>query len=84
MNKKIIELLEDLNEYYKGNNWLIVKKFLLKFLHPDVRKNFTTRNQKTKKHTLNNFEKEIIIYYYDRFDIRLELYEKDIHKKENN
>lgn len=84
MNKNVIELLEDLNEYYSDNNWLIVKKFLLKFLHPDIRKNFTTRNQKTKKHTLNNFEKEIIEYYYDRFDIRLELYEKDTHKKENN
>tara|TARA_Y100001958_G_C20867782_1_gene303296 strand:- start:190 stop:435 length:246 start_codon:yes stop_codon:yes gene_type:complete len=81
MNEKISELLEDLNEYYKDNNWLIVKKFLLKYLHPDIRKKFTTRHHKTKKHSLNNFEKEIIKYYYDRFDIRLELYEKDKHKQ---
>lgn len=80
MNEKISELLEDLNEYYKDNNWLIVKKFLLKYLHPDIRKKFTTRHHKTKKHTLNSFEEEIIKYYHDRFDIRLELYEKDKHK----
>ena len=29
----------------------------------------------------DNFEEEIIKYYYDRFDIRLELYEKDKHKQ---
>ena len=81
LDEKIIELIEDLNEYYKDDNWLIVKKFILKYTHPDVRKNFSTRNNKTKKHTLNNYEKEIIKYYYDRFNIRLKLYEKDKHKQ---
>ena len=78
---KIKELLEDLSEYYKENNWLIVKKFLLKYLHPDLRKNFTTRHHKTKKHTLNEFEIRIISYYYDKFNVRLELYEEDKHKE---
>jgi len=81
MNEKIVELLEDLFEYYKDDNWLIVKKFLLKYLHPDIRKKFTTRHNKTKKHTLNDFEEKIIEYYYIRFDIRLKLYEKDKHKE---
>ena len=81
MNEKIIELLEDLFEYYKDDNWLIVKKFLLKYLHPDIRKKFTTRNSKTKKHTLNDFEEKIIEYCYTKFDIRLKLYEKDKHKE---
>lgn len=80
MNKKIIELLEDLNEYYKEDDWLIVKKFLLKYLHPDIRKKFSTRNNKTKKHILNDFENKIINYYCNNFNIRLRLYEKDKHK----
>lgn len=80
MNVKIIELLEDLNEYYKEDNWIVVKKFLLKYLHPDIRKNFTTRHHKTKKHSLNSFEKNIIQYYDDQFNVRLKLYEKDKHK----
>jgi hypothetical protein len=81
MNEKIIELLEDLSEYYKGNDWLIVKKFLLKYLHPDIRKQFTTRHYTSKKHSLNNFEKQVINYYYNIHNIRLELYEKDKHKE---
>lgn len=80
IDTKIIELLEDLSEYYKENDWLVVKKFLLKYLHPDLRKKFTTRHHKTKKHTLNDFENKVINYYYDRFNVRLELYEKDRHK----
>ena len=82
MNEKIVELLEDLSEYYEDNNWLVVKKFLLKYLHPDLRKNFTTRHPKTKKHSLNEFEKQVIKYYYDNYKVRLELYEEDRHKKE--
>jgi hypothetical protein len=78
---KIIELLEDLSEYYKEDNWLTVKKFLLKYLHPDIRKQFTTRHSKTKKHSLNAFEIEIINYYYNRFNVRLKLYEEDTHKE---
>ena len=81
MNKKIIELLEDLSEFYKEDNWLTVKKFLLKYLHPDIRKKFSTRNDKTKKHTLNKFEKSIIDYYYQSYSIRLKLYEEDTHKE---
>ena len=81
MNKKIIELLEDLSEYYKEDDWIVVKKFLLKYLHPDIRKNFSTRHSKTKKHRLNEFEEKIISYYYDKFNIRLKLYEKDRHKE---
>jgi len=80
VNEKIVELLEDLSEYYEDNNWLVVKKFLLKYLHPDIRKNFTTRHPKTKKHSLNEFEKQVIEYYYDNYRVRLELYEEDRHK----
>ena len=82
MNENIVELLEDLSEYYKDNNWLTVKKFLLKYLHPDVRKLFSTRHPKTKKHTLNKFEIKVIDYYYINYNVRLELYEKDKHEKE--
>jgi len=82
MNEKISELLEDLNEYYKEDNWLTVKKFLLKYLHPDIRKKFSTRHHKSKKHSLNKFEDKLIEYYYNEYNVRLKLYEKDKHEKE--
>jgi hypothetical protein len=82
IDKEIIELLEDLNQFYKDDNWLTVKKFLVRYLNPILRKKFTTRNFKTKKHTLNLFEKEIITYYYKSFNIQLRLYDEDLHKEE--
>jgi len=75
------ELLSDLNEYYKEDNWLTVKKFLVLYLNPMIRKNFTTRHHKTKKHSLNYYEKNIIKYYYKKYNIKLRLYDEDTHKE---
>ena len=78
---EILELLDELMEYYEDNNWLIVKKYILRYSHPDTRKNFSTRHIKTKKHTLNSFEKSIISFCKEKYDIDLVLYEKDTHKE---
>ena len=41
-------------------DWLTVKKQLLLVLSPRDRKNFSTRDQKTKKHFVyNSFEKQV-------------------------
>jgi len=82
IEESVKELLEDLNEYYKEDNWLIVKKFLVLHLNPMIRKNFTTRHHKTKKHSLNLYEKNIIKYYYENYNIKLRLYDEDRHKEE--
>ncbi len=38
-------------------DWLVVKKLVLRYISPKNRKNFTTRDQKTKKHhPFNEFE----------------------------
>lgn len=79
LDKTIKELLEDISEYYTENDWLVIKKFLLRYSHPSVRKNFSTRHEKTKKHTLNKYELEIINYYNTKYGVRLVLNEKDKH-----
>ena len=71
--ESIIELIEELGEYYKGNDWLILKKFLLRYLNPAIRKNFSTRDPKTKKHIINMYEKDIINLYYKIYNIKLVL-----------
>jgi len=77
--EKIIELVEELLEFYKEDDWLILKKYLLRYLHPDIRKYFSTRNSETKKHKLNNFEISLVKYIFEKYNYYLELKEKDKH-----
>tara|TARA_Y100000287_G_C14118992_1_gene303974 strand:- start:440 stop:712 length:273 start_codon:yes stop_codon:yes gene_type:complete len=75
----IIELLEELLDIYKEDNWLIVKKYIMRYSQPKIRKYFSTRNSQSYKHTLNDFEISLINYCSDNYDISLKLYEEDKH-----
>ena len=77
--EKIIELVEELLEFYKEDDWLILKKYLLRYLHPDIRKYFSTRNNETKKHKLNDFEISLVKHIFKKYNYYLELKEKDKH-----
>tara|TARA_Y100000310_G_C20010655_1_gene502790 strand:- start:150 stop:401 length:252 start_codon:yes stop_codon:yes gene_type:complete len=70
---KIVELLEEIGDIYDGHDWLIVKKYVLRHIHPQIRKNFSTRDSKTKKHIINSFEEKIISIYYEKFNVKLVL-----------
>jgi hypothetical protein len=76
---KLIELFEELFEHYQEDNWLVFKKYILRYSHPDIRKKFSTRNDKTYKHTINSFEKSFIKFCFDNYNIRLTLREEDKH-----
>lgn len=75
MNEEIRNKLEtlatEIGEVYKGEDWLVVKKYILKFSSPNHRKFFSTRDNRTKKQTLNEFEKSLIDFYENKFGIRL-------------
>jgi len=45
------------------DDWMTVKKYLLKSLSPRLRTLFSTRDPWTKKQTLNGFEKNVVEYY---------------------
>lgn len=77
--EKVLELIGELFEYYKEDNWLKIKKFLITYLNPNIRKNFSTRHPKTKKHTLNEFEKKLIKKCQNIYKRNITLYEKDKH-----
>ena len=55
------------------SNWMFIKRALLLSLPPHMRKLFSTRDAKTKRQALNNFEVKIIDLYEDMTGIRLEL-----------
>lgn len=76
---KIIELIEELLEFYNDDDWIILKKYLLRYLHPNIRKYFSTRHSYTKKHSLNDFELSLIKYINTKYNHYLELKEKDRH-----
>lgn len=73
IEEKIKTLIIEIGDVYKENDWLVVKKYVLKYLNPEYRKFFSKRNEKNKKHSLNNFEIDLINYYYKNFNVRLEL-----------
>ena len=78
--KKAEELAEELGQFYQGNDWLVVKKYILKYLNPNYRRQFSTRDEKTKKHITNEFENKLIDFYEKKFNTRLVIKdEKKLH-----
>ena len=68
----IFEKVGFVSEYTVGcDDWVTIKKQTLLNLPPRLRKNFSTRDPKTKEQWLNDFEKELIIYYRDLTGIEL-------------
>ena len=78
--RQIEEIMYEIGDVYKGNDWLVVKKYMLKYSHPTHRKKFSTRDPKTKKHSINDYEENLIYIYYQKYNIRLLLDESKKHK----
>lgn len=79
--RKVEDVMFEIGDVYNGNDWLVVKKYMLRYCHPSIRKNFSTRDIKTKKHTINEYEEVLIDKYYHKYNIRLIL---DEDKKQKN
>jgi len=80
LNKKIKNIEKIYESFgfvssYAGDcdDWVAIKKQVLLNLPPKLRKNFSTRDPKTKEQWLNEFEKEMITYYKDLTGIKLVL-----------
>lgn len=72
--EKIFEIVEQVSEYAGDcDDWVTVKKQILLNLAPKLRKNFSTRDSKTKEQSLNAFEKDLIVYYKEATGIQLVL-----------
>jgi hypothetical protein len=72
--KRIFEETKFVSTFTKDcDDWVTIKKEIMKGLPSRLRKNFSTRNPKTKEQWLNNFEKELINYYYTLTHVNLVL-----------
>lgn len=70
--EKIYEQVDFVASYATDcDDWVTIKKQVMLGLPPLLRKNFSTRDPKTKEQGLNNFEKELINYYRDKTGVTL-------------
>lgn len=79
INEDIKTLMKEFSEIYKDDDFLQLKKFLLKNINPDLRKNFSTRDYYSKKHSLNEFENEIINNYEKICGVKLKIHHDKLH-----
>ena len=69
---KIMAAFKDVASYgSKIDDWVHIKKEVMKLLPSHLRKYFSRRDSKTKNHIVNNFEQEMINYYESICGIRL-------------
>jgi hypothetical protein len=60
MNDNILGVLNEVFTYANHvDEWIVVKKELLKWLHPDDRRLFSTRDPLTKKQRPNDMERQL-------------------------
>lgn len=69
---RIIEQINFVASYVDDcDDWVTVKKEVMRGIPSTLRKNFSTRDPKTKEQWLNDFEKELISYYKKATGINL-------------
>ena len=74
MTERIIEELYLIAKFVgPENDWMVIKKLLLRSLPPTLRKNFSTRHPKTKQQSLNEFERNLIDIYKRHTGIELRI-----------
>ena len=72
------EYIEFASKVLKENDdWMNFKKIMLQTIPPKMRKKFSTRHPKTKKQSLNEFEKRMIDIYFSKTGVKLMLGEKN-------
>lgn len=60
-SNQVTSALQFIHSYAPNiDEWILLKKELLKTLPVEIRKKFSTRDPKTKKHSINQFEQSII------------------------
>lgn len=80
----IVELVEEILDVYEGTDWLVVKKYIIRYSKHEIRSYFSRRDGKTKKHFLNDFEKSLIKFCESKYKRKLLLEDEKKFKEEKN
>mgnify|MGYP001410532036 CR=1 FL=1 len=82
IDENIIEIITDYNKVFlEDNSWLKLKKYLLKSISPEERKKFSKRHYNSKKQVINDYEKNIIDLYFNKFNVKLVLKDSEKHNE---
>jgi hypothetical protein len=83
MNDNIIEAMKTVFRYASHiDEWIIVKKEMLKFLHPDDRKLFSTRDNVSRKQRTNEMEFGLIALWSEMTGRPVIINEDEKHKRQ--
>ena len=70
--ERIVEQIDFVASYATDcDDWVTIKKQIMRGIPSQLRKNFSTRDPKTKEQWLNDFEKELITYYKEMTGVKL-------------
>lgn len=74
VSERIIEQIDFVASYAAGcDDWVTIKKQIMRGIPSRLRKNFSTRDPITKEQSLNQFEEWVINYYRDLTGTKLVL-----------
>ncbi len=71
---RIVEQVNFVASYVDDcDDWVTVKKEVMRGIPSDLRKKFSTRDPKTKEQWLNDFEKQLIKHWEEKTGVQLKL-----------
>lgn len=75
------QIIDYAAEYIEDStdDWFEVKKQLVNLFPPKQRSCFSRRHFSTKKHTINEFEQEVMAYWKAKTGVELEIDESRLH-----
>lgn len=81
LEEDIKELIDYVTEYVEdtSDDWFRIKVQLVNLFPPKKRSLFSRRHYSTKKHFINDFEKEVMKYWHKKTGIKLKIDKKKLH-----
>jgi len=81
LEKKVKDIIDYAAEYIEDttSDWFRVKKEIVNLLPPVNRSLFSRRHYSTKKQMINEFEREVMEYWYKKTGVRLVIDKNKLH-----
>lgn len=78
---KLKEIIDYVIDYVgnSSNDWFSIKKELVNLFPPKERSRFSRRHYSTKKHLINDFDREVIKYWEQKTGNKLFIDESKLH-----
>ena len=83
--KRVIEQIHEVSSYVDDcDDWVTIKKEIMKGIPSDLRKYFSRRDSLSKEQVPNDFDKSVIEYYFRLTGVQLKIRSLEERRKLNN